>query len=272
MKKLFTLFLSGVIAFAASAQCDPDLSMTEPGLAPDSDSLECIVQGVEYSETIYFMNFTTVSGVTVNWLRIDSISNAPCGMKYALNDVDKTYNSGEKGCLQMWGTTTDAVGQYKLGIWVTVSTTATGEISGEAGALSASLGGPDFSYYVRVKASAGATCTAVDTTDSNNKTASCWKAEDHTAISEPVSGINGMNIVPNPVVGISYAKVNITEGGVYTTSISNIIGQVVSSENVSFRAGENSIKLNTDDLENGVYFFSVFDGKKVSSARFVVNK
>jgi len=130
------------------ASCTP-LQLPGPGL---SDSLTCVVRGEQVSVTIYFQNFDTVSGITIEWLRIDSLTNLPCGLALAMNDPDHTYVSGENGCMTITGLTNDSAGEYRLGIWITVKASILPfPLSGEAGALSQQFGGPPFVYYVTVK-------------------------------------------------------------------------------------------------------------------------
>jgi PKD repeat protein len=126
-------------------------------------------------------NFTTIQGlVTVNWARIDSLTNFPCGITWQSNKLQ--YNGGETGCIYVSGTTTDPVGQYRLGIYMTVNVSVLGqtlEQGGEIGALIDQLGqlglslpGLDLKYYSRV-IDPGNSCPAIDTSSgANNLTAS----------------------------------------------------------------------------------------------------
>ncbi len=132
------------------SSCIPQ-QLPAPGL---SDSLTCIVRGEQVNIVLYFKNFDTLGGITIEWLRIDSITNLPCGITLAMNDPDHTYVTGENGCMSFSGLTNDSAGQYKLGIWISVKVSILPlPISGEAGALSQQFGGPPFSYYITVNES-----------------------------------------------------------------------------------------------------------------------
>ncbi|MEX0813605.1 MAG: hypothetical protein WD048_15410 [Chitinophagales bacterium] len=153
-------------------ECGDYVFTEEYGLEPDYDGLECIFLNESYIDTVHIKNFTTVetsggSTITVNSLRVDSLTNVPTGISYAFDkgEVPVTYASGEQGCIYITGTTTAQVGDYKLGIWVTVDIEGIGTISNEASALIdqvAPNSDLDFAYYLRVRA-AGTQCTAVDT-------------------------------------------------------------------------------------------------------------
>ena len=261
MKKLFTLVLA---AFALSttavyAQCTPDFTIVDPELRPDADSLACATQGSPYDATIYLKNFTTVSGFRVDSLIVDSITNTPCGLYYRLNKPNKTYLNGEVGCLRVNGTTSDAVGQYQLGIYVKVY--ATPDLPGIEGvstpaATLASLGGLDFRYWIRVKASA-APCDTIDETPGSpkNKTASCRGNNDRTGIDNLVSAINGFEIAPNPSSNMAYVNFVSNVEGQFNVVISNMIGEVVKNEKVTIIKGDNSLDVNLSSFDNGIYFF-----------------
>lgn len=138
------------IPSATPSSCVPQ-QLPAPGL---SDSLTCIVRGEQVNIVLYFKNFDTLGGITIEWLRIDSITNLPCGITLAMNDPDHTYVTGENGCMSFSGLTNDSAGQYKLGIWISVKVSILPQpISGEAGALSQQFGGPPFSYYITVNES-----------------------------------------------------------------------------------------------------------------------
>ena len=110
---------------AFSQVCTPEPRTGFPGLTPSTDSLACIERGIYYDEVIFLENFdsffTQSFGViTVNFLRIDSFTNIPCGIQWETNKLDNTYGPGETGCISISGTSTDSVGQYRLGLYITV--------------------------------------------------------------------------------------------------------------------------------------------------------
>lgn len=161
MKKLLPLFVLFISVYQSNAQCVPDGSITTPGLIAPVESIDCISQGVNYSDIIQFRNFDSIyfnnNWVQLQQLRIDSVNNLPCGINWALSNPDKIYDNSEQGCIQLSGVTNDSVGQYKLDIWASIDLG-----SGFFGPLQAN----NFdllTFYVKVKTAAGA-CPVVDTT------------------------------------------------------------------------------------------------------------
>ncbi len=139
-----------------------------PGFRPDYNSLACINQSTAYTGNVTFEVPSSVSlppSVTINSIRIDSITNLPCGITYSLDRVNRTYNGGQTGCVTFSGTTTSPVGAYKLRIYATVNSSA-GTMPMEI----SSFGG--FEYYLRVIANGASACSTV-TSGSTGLTANC---------------------------------------------------------------------------------------------------
>lgn len=271
MKKLFlSLLVVCGVAFGAMAQCTPDNSFTEAGLYPAPDSLDCFVNGEAVNTVIYFKNFDTVAGLTIQSLRVDSLTNMPCGAKYALSELDRTYDSGQAGCIAVTGTINDAAGQYKLGIYVTLTVSGLPTpISGEAGALASQFGAGDFSFTVRVKANAGDACPAVDTSASaNNLIASCATI-DITSVEE-IANIESIKLYPNPVSNTANVSFYAANAATYNVRIVNIFGQEVANNTLNVVPGLNNNTMDVSTLSTGVYIYTITDGKAVSTHRFVV--
>lgn len=185
MKQLFTLTLA-VVLFSANAwaQCTPNTASGNPGITPPTDSLACVQVGVAYSQIIQIENFNTftlaIGTATVQSLRVDSITNIPCGLSYATNPANATFGPGQTGCIALTGTSNENVGQYRLNIYVDVQVllitpfgNTTLPYNGEAAdvvdqieqATGQSLG-VDFNYFLRVIPASG-TCPAIDRTTPN---------------------------------------------------------------------------------------------------------
>jgi len=272
MKKLsFLTLLLSIYCFTVSAQvwqCTPDTTFVDPGLYPKSDSLDCIIQGQNIDVSIYFKNFTTISGLTITTLKIDSITNLPCGARYAVNDPDRTYGTGESGCVQVVGLTNDAVGQYKLGIYVTLDIVGIGVVQGEAGALAAQFSAPDFSYYVRVKASQAAPCPAIDTTNAGGITASCVNV-DYTVVKE-IQSISQLTVMPNPFTSSAVITFNSALSGSYKAILTDVVGKEVETTDLDIFTGSNRINLDRKNLSSGMYFYTITNGNESITKRLVI--
>lgn len=76
-------------------------------------------------------------------------------------------------------------------------------------------------------------------------------------ITENKLTVEGMKLFPNPMLDITTIEFNSTLGSTAKIEIVNILGSVVSSENVSIAKGNNELKLNTSKLETGIYIINV---------------
>lgn len=170
------------------ATCSPQSPTGNLGLSPSADNMNCADRGAFYQQYLYLEvpASLSLSGITavINYLEVDQIENMPCGIAYRFDKASQRYNGGETGCLEFFGTTIDAPGQYDLGLIVTLNVTIPGlgtqSFSGRADELIAQLEGfvggslgIDFNYWIRVK-NAGTTCPALDRSQgATNATASC---------------------------------------------------------------------------------------------------
>src|ERR1041385_3863055 len=96
MKKVLLAFIA--ISFSAAqlyAQCNPDLTMTNPGVAPDSATgLAHAVVGQAYSDTLQFRVPTDTTIVylstplffTINYIRVDSVLGLPPGFTWSSSE------------------------------------------------------------------------------------------------------------------------------------------------------------------------------------------
>lgn len=204
---ILVLGLSVLLSGNIWGQCTPPAPTGNPGFSPDYNSLPCVEQGTFYSEVFLLENVDTLSfnGGSIKFyldeLVLDSITNLPCGLEWIANNGNNTWDTGETGCIRITGTTNDAPGQYKLGIYIhapvpALGTTLTGELSDIVQQLQGVIGnlGIDYRYYVRVNAP-GSTCSSVVTNNNAlNLTASSSCAPDPTAFGISLAGSNKVMI------------------------------------------------------------------------------
>lgn len=129
-----TLCLGTVaVAMAGGGGCTPDTSLTQPGFTPTS--FPCVERGIYYDTTIYLYNFDSIDlndfvGIPlvaqVGFIRIDTIIDFPTGLNYACNPPNCEFAGGTFGCINIYGTTNDPVGDYLLFADVTVQATVPG--------------------------------------------------------------------------------------------------------------------------------------------------
>lgn len=277
MKKvIFTLLSACVMSYGAYSQacgnsgnavCTPSGTLTEPGLSPNSQDLPPVIVGVANVTNIQFKNFNQfVFGgqtVTVQSLKIDTISNIPAGLCWATNKSDDTYANQEDGCIKVTGTSNAAPGQYKLYIVVTANIGVPIQTNADAAGLK---------YYVRV-INQGANTPCVDT----NATAAFVaytgnEPQCPTAIGSVTENIKGLNIVPNPMSSKAVVTFYAEKAGTYTQKITNMLGSEVSRTSVEVQEGEFTTSIERGNLTAGVYFYTLTDGKSVVTKRFSITE
>src|SRR5687767_4713605 len=119
------LFLSSL---ELRAQCIPDLTMTSPGIVPDSATgLADGMVGQAYSDTLQFRvpTDTTIASIfiTVNWIRVDTILGLPPGFNWSSTECGACqphhFNGGTNGCILIYGPPLAVTGIWPLKVMLT---------------------------------------------------------------------------------------------------------------------------------------------------------
>lgn len=240
MKKTVLFCFVFLAAYFAKAQycggsgtgvCTPAATTGTPGLTPTPDNLPCFVKGTAVSQKIDFENFTTVSGMTVQWLQIDSIGNLPPGLCWKTNSSNNRFNGGQTGCILVTGTPTVSSnsGQYQLRIFVSVNV---GFVINNVDAATQGM-----RYFVRLKQCANAACPAIDTANQASVYFKPYTAlPTATASISPTTPINTcaypVTLSANSGTGFTYKWSNgnttqnatITTPGTYTLTVYGACG------------------------------------------------
>lgn len=268
MKRIiFTLLAIGTFSWASAQQCGagvagncvPSGTLANPGFQ-DWNTIDCIARGIEGGTSIEFKNFTDFNSpagpVTVSRMRIDSIENLPCGLCWKTkgtlgNTDDNIFAADEDGCVYIFGTTNDVVGQYKLRVKLSA------ELQGVPGFLpqvDAEVGG--IRLYVRVND--GGSCPNVDTTaaSQNVNPANC-----PVGIKDELSAVNALQIVPNPITSAAEVSFVSSANGTFTTRLMDITGKEVARQELNVTVGKNETTIQRNSLPAGVYFYTISDGK-----------
>ncbi|MBK7149314.1 MAG: T9SS type A sorting domain-containing protein [Bacteroidetes bacterium] len=177
MKKIFSFIFSLALTLCVSAQfCGPSGSSVctpggpYPGLGfyPSYDSVPCAQIGVAYDQKIDMQIPTTIVYLgaprTLNWVRVDSVENLPCGLCWKTNNASNQFNGGTAGCVRITGTTYDAPGQYKLRIRVSANATVGFPLT----LTNQDAEGFGVKFWARVENLDG-TCIVVDTLATGNQ-------------------------------------------------------------------------------------------------------
>lgn len=279
MKKLLLFaFIIAASKFSIKAQCTPDVALTTPGLYPHPMSFACAEQGVGYSgAVITIKNFNTAGpggAYTIDSVFIDSVTNVPCGLIYAVYYPNgRCLRNSESGCINFTGITTDPAGQYKVKIYAKVYGGLPAGIEGVSTDL-ASLGALntpplDYRYWIRVKP-AGGSCTALDTAVSTlvNKISSCHSS--YSAITNLNPSLSAINLFPNPAQSSTSLSFTANESSVYDLTITNLIGELIETRTLPVEAGENSFNLNLSGYAKGNYIVHLKQNGLSTTLRFVI--
>ena len=128
-----------------------------PGFSPPSDQLSCMGIAQFVVDTIHFTNYSTVSGLTVNSLKIDSINNLPQGLTWSTNRANNTFLGGDSGDVYISGVVNDSSGQYKLRFVIDLNAGPNGVVNIPNADLETLA---HLRYYLRVSCS-GNQCPAI---------------------------------------------------------------------------------------------------------------
>ncbi len=199
-KKIYLLTVIFVTAFLFSSNlqaqycgnsgstiCTPGGPYPGLGFYPPYDSTPCVKIGIPYLHKLDMQIPPTVlylgSPRTLNYVKVNSITNLPCGLCWSTEVANNQFAGNSTHCVRIIGTSYDAPGQYKLNINIDAQAT----ISGFPFTLS-NQNADDFGvkFWARVENLDG-TCITVDTLATGNTA--------HTAGTAPVPTITGASTV-----------------------------------------------------------------------------
>ncbi|MBK7147968.1 MAG: T9SS type A sorting domain-containing protein [Bacteroidetes bacterium] len=279
MKKLtFTLSILSSIFFTNSvaaqscgtdgpSACTPSNNKIAPGFQ-DQNTIPCAERTVGYNETITFRMFDQFNfqgQQTVDSIKFNTIGNLPCGLCWSVNQTDKTYAGNEFGCIQISGTTNDVAGQYKLALNLTAWINGLSTGIPVSASLASQAG---ISLYLRVKDNGSSNCPNVDTAAAaTNQTATTGCP---VGINEVNNGLSAITIIPNPMSSDAKVTFLAEKSGLYFITITDLNGAVVSKSEMNVNQGANETLINRRNLNAGIYFLGLSDGKTTVTKRFTV--
>jgi len=250
MKRLLLLiFTSGLFTFNLNAQCTPDPLYADSIYGAWPDTVTNFVSGqvgVAYSQVLDFklpLDAGDVdpgfAGVPVDSAVLTQVTGLPAGLSYTCNNTACSWLGGEQGCATLEGTPTTA-GSYDITItldgWVTVFFQPFSQVL-------------TFTGYVIDINPAGIETIAV-----NNETF-----------------ILNQNF-PNPTNGNTTIQFIAGNGNNVTFTISNLLGDILVNDIITTKKGVNTIDLDISNYPDGVYLYSISNGKNKLTKRMIINK
>lgn len=242
-KTLLLLSFLSIITLGAFAQCTP-ATVSNPGIYPDSaTNFMPAYQGQAYNQviTVKVPADTVQSGIPIPiaYIKVNSIVGLPQGLSYSCLPANCEFPGGATNCAVISGTTNDPVGEYVL--------TVTVEPFIGTPPFVISNGPQTFSYYKIVVNPANSLQSL------NTNTFSVSQS------------------VPNPSDNACDIYYTLTSKADVDIRLMNAIGKEVQRIKTNGNAGVNKYELNTTNLPQGIYFYSLFNGQTTVTKRLVVN-
>ncbi len=275
MRKIFGLtILIMTLSLAAIAQhCQAFDSTvivpgtyTTPGFMPAADNQACAIAGASVSDTIYFTNFTTISGFAVDSLIIDSIGNLPNGLCWVTNKVTNTFGAGENGVIYVSGQCFAEPGQYKLQIFIE----ATGTIA--IPPYSNAETGLGLRYYLRV-ACPGSSCMPIDSSGGVDSLFIPYSSQLPCAadgIKEVGNSISAFDAAPNPFSTSTVVTFYAENPDLNTLRLTDMLGNVIWSKDITVSQGSNTVTVERGQVTNGIYLLSLSGASGFASKKLVI--
>jgi hypothetical protein len=242
-KTLLLLSFITIFSIGASAQCTP-ATVGNAGIYPDSaTNFMPAYQGQAYNQviTVKVPADTLQSGIPIPiaYIKVNSIVGLPQGLSYSCLPANCEFPGGATNCAVITGTTNDPVGEYFL--------TVTVEPFIGTAPLVISYGPTSFSYYKIVVNPANSTQSLNPNTFSVSQS------------------------TPNPSDNACDIYYTLTSKADVEIRLMNAIGKEVQRIKTNGNTGMNKYQLNTENLAQGIYFYSLYNGQTTVTKRLVVN-
>jgi hypothetical protein len=242
-RSLLLLSFITLFSIGASAQCTPAV-VGNAGIYPDSaTNFMPAFQGQAYNQLITVkVPADTVQGpitVPIDRIELVSIVGLPQGLSYTCVPANCKFPGGQTNCAVITGTTNDPVGEYTLTVTVEPFIGIPG--------FSISNGQTTFSYYKIM-------VNPFNSTQSLNP-----------------NTFSVSQSTPNPSDNACEIYYTLTSKADVEIRLMNAIGKEVQKIKTNGNPGTNKYQLNTENLPQGIYFYSLFNGQTTVTKRLVVN-
>lgn len=250
MKKILFFLCILFASYTAFTQCVPDVTITQPGIYPDSATgLAPGIVGQPYNQVmqikvpvdtpVVYLGFSLIA--TIQSIQLMSFTNLPPGITYACNPANCTFPGGSNGCVLLSGTPNTA------GVYVPVAivkTTASVNLFGQTITLTQN---DTVDYYTIVIGVTGL-----------------------SEINPSVLNL-GQNY-PNPALSKTMIDFYAPANGEYQFKLFNLIGKEVQSQQLNVKKGVNTIEVTVKDLPPGVYMYSLSGNNSTLTRRLIVQQ
>jgi len=254
MKKLLLLFAITFGCITANAQCTPDPQYTNAGIYPDSSvGMPAALVGQPYNEVITIITplDTNVifSGFPINVdiidIALDSVNGLPANFAYDCAAPNCVFAGGSTSCAVLSSTinpTVADIGSYQIFMYTTTTV--------DAGAFGIQTQNDIIDYYY------------IYVTD--NTTSIMNQFDNFT--------FELKGVYPNPVNNQSKIQFIIGEPKSVIFSVFNYLGEKMDEQIIGANRGVNDIFINANSYSNGIYLYSINNGKEVLSKTMIISK
>ena len=259
MKKiLLTLIITFLGIYTGYAQCTPDPTITDlivgpPGTRYDTaytptDTTPYVVLphgqvGQNYHEVLYVKipadTMAFGQRVPIDYVKLDTILNMPQGLTINCNPTKCIFPGGTSGCLSM-----DGIPQMPDSLEMQIAVELKFTFAGLPTPIKDTIGG----FYFVSKGS--------------------------MPVSIQENGIEDKrpNVYPNPASHKVQFDYHAVSTGKAEISLCNIIGRTVIQKSVQLSTGLNTIALDIQDLNQGVYLYTISEAGKTFTGRLSISR
>jgi hypothetical protein len=268
MKKLLLLSILCLCLSGLHAQntCMPDTSMLDSiefifplpfsEAIPDGGIFDtaCVDRPFEFTFTLLIPDTIVLNNLEI---RVLGMSMATSGairydpplsnFSYVCDPPNCSFPANEVGCVKIFGTpTAQEIGAHELKISAIVNV-----------GIPLTIEFPDptlfpGTYLLHVQQANSAYCLAASTKDLSSEVR--------------------LLISPNPMSGRAQFLFDAERAGRYEFRVHDLLGKVVHRERLDLQPGQNAVEFDAGALANGMYLFSLSDGRGVLTRKIVVNR
>jgi len=250
MKKILLTLTLAFTFIGANAQCTPDPQYTLAGIYPDSSvGMPAAMVGQAYNEvitiivstdTIVDFNGLSIS-VTILEIELTGVTNLPPSFSYACLAPNCTFPGGSTTCavLSSPSPTASEIGLHQIFMYTYTTV--------DAGLFGQQTQNDTIDYYY------------INVT---NTTSTVNQFNDFT--------FEMKDVYPNPINDQSRIQFITGEQKDVVFSVFNYLGEKMDEQIIAANRGVNDVFINANNYPNGMYLYSINNGKKIISKRMVI--
>ncbi len=239
MKNLILFIFAFLTTLNLHSQCSPDTTLKSPGIFPPGatvwDSVAKLpdgVAGMPYSEVVQMVapSDTVIDTLgisipaTIDSIWLVAFDGLPSSLAYVCNTSNCFMEGGDNACFTISGTPTIAeVGKHIIAIRAFGYVTVTG-----LGTLSDTI---EFYMSIEIQAAQGVEENVLSST---------------------------IKVNPNPISTVGYVSFEVPDAKGYTFEIIDLTGKKILSANGVSQRGLNKIRINRNNLAEGLYFYALY--------------